>query len=82
MPLHPHGTTKQLSGNFYVPMRLRGDNETERPTPTKIAAESRCEHETTICADCADSWEADWIIYWKRTKGGRHLAFRLGKELN
>jgi hypothetical protein len=75
--LHPHGTTKQLSGNFYVPMRLREESSETRPTPTKIASERRCEHEHTICMECADSWSLDWVIFWNRTAGGRRLYDRL-----
>jgi hypothetical protein len=61
----------QLSSYSYVPMRMR-DTE-DRPTPTRIASRTRCEHETTVCVDCADSWSWDWKVYWNRTVGGRNL---------
>lgn len=30
--------------------------------PTPVYAPSKCEHIHTICAECFDTWQVDWII--------------------
>lgn len=67
----------RLSGSSYVPMRLKEDPDTGKPSPTKIASIGRCEHLTTICVECADQWGTDYVIFWQRTKGGRNLKLTL-----
>lgn len=66
--------TYGMSGNSYVPARLRAEPNAE-PAPLKVAAPSRCDHMTTICPtrDCVESWLWDWDINFRRTAGGRRL---------
>lgn len=71
----------RLSGNSYVPMRLR-ENPEEHAAPTPIASELRCEHLTTVCTICLPEWETDWIVLYSRTNGGRNLAARAGIHLD
>lgn len=73
-----------LSSNSYVPMRIKpeaGGEDDVQPTPTKIASEKRCLHETTVCVTCLPEWQADWQVFFGRTNGGRRLAARAGITL-
>ena len=72
-------TTQQMSGSTYIPMRLRGTED--RATPTKILSSQRCEHKSSICKTCANEWEIDYEVLYKRTRGGRMLAAQIGKVL-
>ena len=69
----PRATDLKLSGTAYVPMRLKTDPESTPPTPVKILTVNNCQHETTVCHECIDSWAEDWIIFFNRTAGGRKL---------
>jgi hypothetical protein len=68
--------TTGLSGNAYVPARMRG-YEHEGLHPIRVLTPARCDHLETICTDCAESWSWDWDIWWHRTAGGR----RLGRQI-
>src|SRR5215216_1243956 len=60
------------SSLHYVPMK-QWREEDDKPTPTRIMSARNCGHETTVCEDCVDSWAEDWIVYFRRTVGGRML---------
>ena len=66
-----------LSGNAYVPMRLKEDPEKTKPKPTKISSAKLCSHELTICTQCWGEWDADYVIFWSRTAGGRKLRVQV-----
>lgn len=70
-----------LSGNAYVPIRPRWVSNDTPTTQLKILQAFHCGHGETICEDCADDWERDYLVLFARTAGGRALAGRMGKQL-
>lgn len=75
--------TEQWSGNNYVTVHEKTAHAKDRGR-VKIVAVNNCNHVTTICAtkDCVESWEIDYDLFFRRTRGGRNLASDIGKELN
>lgn len=64
------GKLVHLSGNTYVPVRLRG--EREKWSPLIIRKPARCE-DHTVCLWCVESWMWDYDFRFEATKGGRAL---------
>jgi hypothetical protein len=74
MPSH------NLSGYSYVPMKMRDSDDSVKPSPTPIKSPARCGHVHEVCVDCLETWELDWIVYFRRTVGGRRLAMDSGRN--
>jgi hypothetical protein len=88
---HVHDLTKRvqgLSGRGYVIGELdtsyRDAGGTLVPglerVPLRIRTPPRCGHGETVCAECAESWMFDWVLYFSRTAGGRRLREEVGEE--
>ncbi|MFF2085430.1 hypothetical protein ACFVVM_16775 [Nocardia sp. NPDC058176] len=61
-----------LSGNAYVSVQLRDTDE----APGRVwlvMRPDKCNHGITICPDCAESWELDYLVNYEYTAGGRRL---------
>lgn len=71
------GKLVNLSGNAYVPARIRGANEPW--TALRVREPSRC-IESTVCVYCVEDWLWDWEIDLTRTGAGRRLAARCDTE--
>ncbi|QAY04064.1 hypothetical protein HWC02_gp027 [Gordonia phage Sombrero] len=68
-PLQRH---ESLSGTAYVWVKLRDD-----PTPkgrVVVRQPSNCDHGTTMCVDCIESWSIDYHVDTRSTAAGRRLG--------
>ncbi|MGF6886307.1 hypothetical protein ABIA39_000274 [Nocardia sp. GAS34] len=61
----------KVSGNAYVSVRLRDTNS--KAEKILFRSPDKCNHEATICRDCAESWSWDHTIGFDRTAAGRRL---------
>ncbi|WP_227999109.1 hypothetical protein [Nocardia australiensis] len=69
----------KLSGNAYVVVRLRRADD----PPGRILLVGnphRCNHGCTICVECAESWELDYVVHYELTGGGRRLREALDAQ--
>jgi hypothetical protein len=75
----------QLSGDSYISaiMRIPETDKDRDITKIRLVAEKFCDHTETVCPTkkCVESWEIDWNLLFKRTKGGRRVLERLGREV-
>ncbi|MFE3317536.1 hypothetical protein [Nocardia sp. NPDC059195] len=60
-----------FSGNAYVSIQLRDADD--QPGRLLIMEPNKCNHGITICRECANSWEIDYLVEYFRTAGGRRL---------
>ncbi|MEV6219891.1 hypothetical protein [Nocardia sp. NPDC051833] len=61
----------KLSSNEYVPCWLRDEDQPHGQL--WIRPVDRCNHGITICPECAESWDIDYVVDYHRTLGGRAL---------
>lgn len=61
----------KLSSNVYVSVRLR--DEPAETGQLLLMAADKCNHGITICPECAEGWEWDYIVHYDRTQAGRKL---------
>jgi hypothetical protein len=82
------GGTRGMSSSNYVVGGLDDSHLAEDGTPVHgfrryaipIRTVNRCDHCEYVCAKCAEVWMYDWVFYFDRTIGGRHLRADLGGE--
>lgn len=69
-------TFNNVASTTYVRANMKADSLPDGPTRIGIVSERNCDHCETICRtpDCIRGWMIDWILYFKRTAGGRQLA--------
>ncbi|WP_067885714.1 hypothetical protein [Nocardia vaccinii] len=60
-----------LSGHTYVPVQLRDRNISAEKV--LFRPPDKCNHEATICRECAESWGWDHVVHFDRTVAGRRL---------
>jgi hypothetical protein len=77
-----------MSSSNYVVGGLDESHLAEDGTPVHrfcryaipVRTVNRCDHCEYVCARCAEVWMYDWVFYFDRTIGGRHLRADLGGE--
>lgn len=73
---NPDGSIKEgvTQGYSYVAVLLKVGDESRR-SPRKLLTfhPGNCGHATTICTDCAHTWEIDYRVLYDQTKAGRDL---------
>ena len=82
------GGSRGMSSSNYVVGGLDESHQAADGTPVHrfsryaipVRTVNRCDHCEYVCAKCAEVWMYDWMFYFDRTIGGRHLRADLGGE--
>ncbi|GAB2709522.1 hypothetical protein [Nocardia thraciensis] len=61
----------KLGGAMYVSVRSKDDAHISK---VLFMTPENCNHGVTICRECAEGWEIDYVVRYSRTEGGRKLA--------